>query len=293
MEGPQLPPSSGDSIITVAIKILKTGCPDKKALYTDIAVSLWNEGSLGMPTGKEEPAPPRPARVQSNIVPSNQIKSRGKGGSLSSRIAIVHSLCHIENWAIDLAWDIIARFGNEYAFLPPEFYADFITVAEDECRHFKLLKQRLMEMGAHYGDLPVHDGLWESAMSTSESLAGRLAVEHAVHEARGLDILPQTIQRFRKNGDNETGDILENIIYKEEIGHCAAGVRWLNYLFDQAKNHDACWAKTAQAHTSAEEWFHALVRRYFRGPLKPPFNEEARSKAGFPPSWYLPLAPVS
>ena len=27
-----------------------------------------------------------------------------------------------------------------------------------------------------------------------------------------------------------------------------------------------------------------------RGPLKPPFNEQARAKAGFGPEWYLPLA---
>lgn len=36
--------------------------------------------------------------------------------------------------------------------------------------------------------------------------------------------------------------------------------------------------------------FHATVRSYFRGPLKPPFNEEARKAAGFAPEWYEPLA---
>jgi hypothetical protein len=29
---------------------------------------------------------------------------------------------------------------------------------------------------------------------------------------------------------------------------------------------------------------------YCRGPLKPPFNDAARAKAGFGPQWYLPLA---
>ena len=37
---------------------------------------------------------------------------QGKGGSPESRVAILHSLAHIESWAIDLSWDIIARFGK-------------------------------------------------------------------------------------------------------------------------------------------------------------------------------------
>jgi uncharacterized ferritin-like protein (DUF455 family) len=36
--------------------------------------------------------------------------------------------------------------------------------------------------------------------------------------------------------------------------------------------------------------FHRVVREYFRGPLKPPFNTEARKAAGFEPAWYEPLA---
>lgn len=59
----------------------------------------------------------------------------GKGGSPQSRIAILHSLVHIENWAVDLSWDVIARFGAhpEYAgALPRAFFDDFVTVAEDE-----------------------------------------------------------------------------------------------------------------------------------------------------------------
>lgn len=36
--------------------------------------------------------------------------------------------------------------------------------------------------------------------------------------------------------------------------------------------------------------FHLVVRRHFRGPLKPPFNVEARKAAGFGPEWYEPLA---
>lgn len=278
------------------------------------------------------------------------------------------SLCHIENWAVDLSWDIIARFGQEPSYhLPRAFFDDFVRVAEDECRHFLLLEKRLEEMGSFYGALPAHDGLWESAMETAHSLAARLAVEHCTHEARGLDVLPQTIHRFRSNGDEASALLLEGVIYPEEISHCAAGVRWLRHLHSlahsaahstlddsvQRAQHEggarqqrsdhaepalhaqtlttqqaqhsssaactagdsqalgasrearcegvACscelggagsrwWGDEARSCPTVEEWFHLLIRAHFRGPLKPPFNEEARAKAGFGPEWYLPLA---
>lgn len=60
--------------------------------------------------------------------------------------AIVHSLVHIESCAVDLSWDIIARFGSDPAYkdhLPKQFFDDFVEVAQDECRHFTLLAKRL------------------------------------------------------------------------------------------------------------------------------------------------------
>lgn len=36
--------------------------------------------------------------------------------------------------------------------------------------------------------------------------------------------------------------------------------------------------------------FHSVVRKYFQGALKPPFNDAARAAAGFGADWYLPLA---
>ena len=36
--------------------------------------------------------------------------------------------------------------------------------------------------------------------------------------------------------------------------------------------------------------FQDRVRRYFGGALKPPFNREARDRAGLPADYYTPLA---
>lgn len=142
---------------------------------------------------------------------------------------------------------------------------------------------------------------------------------------------------------------MQDVIYQEEITHCAAGVRWLKYLHAQAwdgkewpwapapvtdgaaqsglaaERPAACvpespgalsvpespgalsapespgatkppalhipeWVTHARRYERVEAWFGALVREHFHGPLKPPFNEDARAQAGFAPEWYLPLA---
>jgi uncharacterized ferritin-like protein (DUF455 family) len=63
---------------------------------------------------------------------------------------------------------------------------------------------------------PVHASLWESAIETSHSLSARLAIIHLVAEARGLDVNPLTIEKFRKAGDTESVRVLE-IIHQDEV----------------------------------------------------------------------------
>lgn len=193
---------------------------------------------------------------------------------------------------VNASQDIIARFGMQEV-MPREFFTDFVKVAQDEGRHFTLLAARLEELGSTYGALPAHDGLWDSAMATSKDLLARLAVEHCVHEARGLDVVPTTIARFRSGGDHKTAGLLETVVYPEEITHCAAGVRWFKYLCLRRRNPDEDHLGGIEEGDDDEEViqkFHTTVRTYFRGPLKPPFNAEARKAAGFGPKWYEPLA---
>lgn len=125
---------------------------------------------------------------------------------------------------IDLAWDIIARFGPMHQSLPPAFFADWTKVALDESKHFSLLSARLSALGSAYGALPVHAGLWQSAADTSHSLRARLAIIHLVHEARGLDVNPGTIEKFRKQQDKESVQVLE-VIHADEVTHVTAGHR--------------------------------------------------------------------
>ncbi|KAK3151683.1 hypothetical protein QOZ80_3AG0249180 [Eleusine coracana subsp. coracana] len=348
------------TLVDWALEILSTADPDEKARLGDLAASLWLRGDIPLPYDPSRPshAPPdRPARSDAvRLLPPSRGPKLGKGGSAQSRLAMLHSLAHTESWAVDLSWDIVARFGAPMR-MPREFFDDFARVAQDEGRHYTVLSARLRELGSHYGALPAHDGLWDSAMRTSHSLLARLAVEHCVHEARGLDVLPTTISRFRAGGDEQTAKILEDVIYPEEITHCAAGVRWFRYLCLRSRHDDPIarsvphpvpdcsqlpgdgspdakavqrvgdeltsvnqdvenertskvvqgvngkmaqevedrFAKCELGNNAEKDeaavirTFHKIVREYFRGPLKPPFNNEARKAAGFEPVWYEPL----
>jgi uncharacterized ferritin-like protein (DUF455 family) len=208
------------------------------------------------------------------LLPAREMPKRRAGGERESRVALLHALAHIELNAIDLAWDLIARFAGET--LPRSFFDDWIAVADEEATHHGLLAERLAALGAAYGDLPAHDGLWEAAAVTAGDFLARLAVVPLVLEARGLDVTPPMIARLERAGDAESAAVLRRI-YRDEIAHVAAGRRWFEW---------AC----AREGLPPVATYHDRVRRYFKGTLKPPFNEDARAQAGFAAAFYAPLA---
>lgn len=256
------------NISEAAVKALKTENAVEKARESRSLFQSWQNGELCWAFTK---APlTRPGRPQKpDLLPPNKMPKRGKAGSLSNRVSLLHALAHIELNAIDLAWDIVLRFGEE---LGQDFAQDWLEVADDEARHFLLLEERLNELGSYYGALPAHDGLWQSAIDTGHDIFARLAIVPMVLEARGLDVSPATIERLRKVGDEPSADRLQTI-YEDEIDHVAKGVKWF-----QLHCTKLC--------LDSESEFKRCVKTYFKGDLKPPFNEKARNDAGFPASFY-------
>lgn len=213
--------------------------------------------------------PNRPARPdRPELLPPNRMPRR-RGGSEAGRIALIHALAHIEFVAIDLAFDLVGRFG---AHFPRGFTDDWMQVGAEEAMHFALLDRRLHELGSFYGALPAHDGLWEAAELTAHDPMARLAVVPMVLEARGLDITPQTIERFAGAKDTKTANILNRIL-GDEIRHVAAGVRWFTH---------GC---AIRGDSPSNVW-RTLVSTHFRGSLKPPFNDSARAAAGLTMDFY-------
>lgn len=259
------------TIADIAHKTLSATDFQDKIFLTFKGAADWRNGLLEFKF--DHGAPQRPGRPNKpELLMPKDMPKRRNAKARAARIAMLHAISHIELNAIDLAWDIVLRFGHQ---MPREFCDDWIKVAEDEARHFKLLNERLMAFDSFYGALPAHDGLWQSAEATAHDLLARLAIVPLVLEARGLDVTPAMIRKFAESGDKESVQALE-IIYKEEIDHVRSGQKWFNYLCD--KNN-----------LNPQKTYQKMVRKYFAGHLKPPFNSEAREEAGLSESFYLPL----
>ncbi|WP_262695311.1 ferritin-like domain-containing protein [Kordiimonas aquimaris] len=253
-----------------ACAVLTTGSALEKSQIARKAVAAWKAGELSF-TFPQKP-PTRPARPEKpELLPPNEMPRRRKAGNASNRRALLHAIAHIELNAIDLAFDLVVRFGAD---MPRNFTDDWLSVGDDEARHFSMLSNRLTSIDSFYGDLPAHDGLWQSAIDTADNIAARLAVVPMVLEARGLDVTPSMIKQFERVGDQTSADVLQ-VIYNEEVGHVATGCKWFNYVASLQEK-------------EPETWFKELIASYFHGQLKPPFNVPARSKAGMPESYYSP-----
>ncbi|MEM9197917.1 MAG: ferritin-like domain-containing protein [Pseudomonadota bacterium] len=255
--------------------VLRCGDARAKAALSRRAADAWVASrAAGRPMALGQATPPdSPARPAEPDLIDPRNMPRRRPGSPAGRVALLHAVAHIELNAIDLHWDIIARFTDTP--MPPGFLNDWVKAADDEAKHFNLLADRLEALGSRYGALPAHAGLWRSAQVTAQDLPGRLAVVPMVLEARGLDVTPGMIAAFEKAGDAESVAALR-IIYADEVGHVAYGSKWFHFLCGRME-----W--------DPKDRFHMLVQRYFGTALKPPFNEEKRAEAGLPPDFYWPL----
>lgn len=248
----------------LARAVLKADAVDAKlsavdALATASAVGVRIDVSAQGVDVARPGRPERPALVPPKSLPKRSLLQT------EGRAALLHAIAHIEFNAIDLACDAAQRFAD----MPAEFYTDWISVAVDEARHFRLLQKRLAGMGYAYGDFAAHDGLWEMAMRTRDDCLARMALVPRVLEARGLDVTPAMIAKLAQANDAESVAVLE-IILREEVGHVAIGSRWFNFCCQRR----GC---------DPERTFLDLLKDVGRGALRGPYNVEARQLAGFTP----------
>ena len=256
--------------------VLRTADGRAKTALSHRCARAWRDSRAAgdpMPLGTGAP-PDFPARPQKPDLLEPREMPRRRPGSEAGRIALLHAVAHIELNAVDLHWDIISRFSP--IAMPPGFYDDWVKAAEEESKHFNLVCDVLETLGSHYGALPAHAFMWRAASDTADDFLGRLAVVPMVLEARGLDVTPGMIALFRKAGVDQAVAALETI-YAEEVGHVAYGSKWFHFLCGRHES-------------DPKDTFQDLVRTYFHGALKPPFNDEKRAEAGIPPDFYWPLA---
>ncbi|MFD0915520.1 ferritin-like domain-containing protein [Pseudahrensia aquimaris] len=260
-----------------AVSALSAANLYEKISSTRAVAKSWFSGEMAIGGGPLKVVPDRPGRPPKPVlVPPGHVKRRSLRSD-AGLFAMLHAIAHIELNAVDLAWDIVARFANRG--MPRSFFDGWVRVALEEAKHFSLLQERLAELGGAYGDLDAHDGLWEAAQSTDHSLTARLAVVPLILEARGLDVTPALITQLEEIGDQRTLRIFK-IIYRDEQGHVAVGAKWFRFL-------------CAREGVDPVATFQKLVRTHFRGALKPPFNHAARARAGLTPQFYRALSSLS
>jgi uncharacterized ferritin-like protein (DUF455 family) len=202
------------------------------------------------------------APLTPQIVAPRLVEKRSTS-SEQGKLIFVHALAHIEFSAINLALDIIWRFKD----LPDQFYSDWLQIAYEEHLHFNLLNDYLKKFDLSYGSFNAHNSLWEMADRTRHDLIHRLALIPRTMEARGLDVTPPIIEKFKQQKDDDIAAILQ-IIFEEEIRHVSIGNIWYRW---------ACKAQKLAPH----ETYKNLLKTYDIELNYEKLNKEARYKAGF------------
>jgi len=201
------------------------------------------------------------------LVSSTVATKRKKISTNRGKIIFLHAIAHIEYSAIDLALDAAYRFKD----LPKAYYDDFLSIANDEVKHFEMLEVLLKGLDSFYGDLPVHNGLFEACVITP-TLTERMALVPRYLEANGLDVTPMMIEKFTQlNEDDYALKIVHalEIILEEECDHVHKGDIWFKYACDlEGLNYDV---------------YFEIIEKHYPGsfPRKKEINVKARQDAGF------------
>ena len=207
--------------------------------------------------------PGRPALPR--LIPAKQVPTRTPF-TPEGLAALLHAVCHIEFNAINLALDAVWRFSD----MPEAFYTDWLRVAFEESQHFEMLHTHLRSLGYQYGDFDAHDGLWHMCQKTADDVLARMALVPRTLEARGLDATPLIQAKLRKAANPNALKAVEilDVILRDEVGHVAIGNHWYRWLCTQRE-------------LDPVPLYGELVQRYDAPKLRPPFNTEARKRAGF------------
>ncbi len=244
-------------------KVLLDRDPTSKCAGVTLLFDDWQQGKLIREADFQMLPVDDPGRPEKPTLVDPRALARRSTATEEGRIHLLHAFAHIEFCAINIALDAVYRFRQ----MSDQYVSDWLLVASEEAKHFRLLDDSLRKRGSYYGDCEAHSGLWDMVCKTRHDVLHRMALVPRVMEARGLDVTPAMIKRFTQIGDTEAVEILK-VIYADEIGHVRIGNHWYRHLCEQKQLEPA-------------STFQALINEYLGGKLRGPFNREARLEAGF------------
>jgi uncharacterized ferritin-like protein (DUF455 family) len=250
-------------------RALRTPDIETKSQIIDALLVYCNTNDVTTPEGFEPEVFDAPSYASiAQVVPPRQLPQRKDYGTPEGLATLVHAITHIELSAIDLALDAVYRFPD----MPMDYKRDWLVVAEDEVRHYRMLHGVLDRLGYAYGDHAVHAGLFEMSMKTAGDVLERMAVIPRYFEAGGLDVNPQIAHKLAAHAaDPLVAEVIEalGVIEAEEIDHVRKGDRWFRWL---------CDARGLEV----PETFLAILDRYrLRSKQRLHMNIAARKEAGF------------
>ena len=249
--------------------ILTTSLPSKKVELFNSFYEKYKQGKVLFEEQYEVQEFSEPSYSNfCKVISPQDVPKRKNLTARDGQVNLLHAVAHIEYSAIDLAIDAAYRFMG----LPKKYYDDWLEVADDEIRHFLMLEKLLVELDSKYGDIEVHNALFEASQNTQESFLERMAVVPRYLEANGLDATPMILKKLKKLPKSEMiSKIITTleIILAEEVDHVKKGDTWFTY---------ACEKENVES----EVYFEIIKKYYPRGFLRPnDLNIEARKEAGF------------
>lgn len=206
--------------------------------------------------------PGRPEGFQ--IVEAKKVPIRKNLKDRQHKIHFVHAIANIELLAIELPLLALLRFGwNDRSYLENQ-----IQIIREEASHFSLLKNRLYDWGVSFGSLPVHHSLWNYAWQCHSLLEHQVIIPCYL-EARGLDVCPEFVLRFKEIDDELTASYFQRIL-DDEVRHVQFGLKWLQ----KEAHNKKC---------SVDQLYTQTLSLFFKGQYKSrvPLNHNFRQKAGF------------
>ena len=102
--------------------------------------SIATHAAITAPAAQTLPGRPERPELRHHTAVARRSPATAEG-----RAVLIHAIAHIEFNAINLALDAIWRFPG----MPEQFYLDWLRVAAEEAKHFRLLRDHLRQHLGH------------------------------------------------------------------------------------------------------------------------------------------------
>ncbi len=219
-----------------------------------------------VPLGAPPAAPGRPPGLGLPVRGAASVRTSFPGEQAledpEARGRVLHFFANHELLALELMALAIVRFRDA----PEPFRRGLVGIMVDEQRHLAGYVARMAAWGVRFGDLPVNRYLWD-ALSGADALQ-MVAGLALTFEQANLDFSAQYAAAFRRVGDIETAEALEEVL-ADEVRHVRHGLIWFDKWRPRGPTLWEAWVAALP---------HPLTPARARGPR---FFRAPREEAGF------------